>query len=343
MSDDVLFDDPSLPFPQSIPVDDHMTHRGHGVFDTAVIRHGCAYQLDKHLDRLLASAGMAEIPCPRRESMRDIILHTAAASRIEDGYIRFWVTAGRGGFGLSPRECVKPGFYVIVYGDNPTSTSGAWSGVEEGIGGERDTMKEYTGHGDPARGWKVMTTSIAAKPGVFARIKSNNYLQNAMCLMEAEAAGFDQGVFVDDQGHVLEGPNMNVMALTLEGELVTPPLDSVLAGITVQRVQELVQKHLDEGTLGDFEELEPIKKVTQRPIGVDEIKTCAEVMMVGTSVKVFPVIQWGSITIGDGSPGRVALALRNMVDVDMNVRGPGKTGPGDQHVEIPYQMLTRRD
>jgi branched-subunit amino acid aminotransferase/4-amino-4-deoxychorismate lyase len=49
-----------------------------------------------------------------------------------------------------------------------------------------------------------------------------------------------QGVFVDQSGNVLEGPNSNFALLTQEGVLVTPPFDSVLAGITIQRLMELV-------------------------------------------------------------------------------------------------------
>jgi hypothetical protein len=50
-----------------LPLDDHMVHRGHAVFDTATLTDGMLYQLDPHLDRLLRSAQMARIklPAPR--------------------------------------------------------------------------------------------------------------------------------------------------------------------------------------------------------------------------------------------------------------------------------------
>jgi len=41
--------DPAL---MVLPLDDHMVHRGHAVFDTATLTHGMLYQLDPHLDRL---------------------------------------------------------------------------------------------------------------------------------------------------------------------------------------------------------------------------------------------------------------------------------------------------
>jgi 4-amino-4-deoxychorismate lyase len=45
--------DPAL---MVIPFDDHMVHRGHGIFDTAGIVNGKIYDLDAHLDRFLKSA-----------------------------------------------------------------------------------------------------------------------------------------------------------------------------------------------------------------------------------------------------------------------------------------------
>src|ERR1700758_3358651 len=64
--------DPAL---MVLPLDDHMVHRGHAVFDTATLTHGMLYQLDPHLDRLLRSAESARIPLPfSRGQLRYIIL-----------------------------------------------------------------------------------------------------------------------------------------------------------------------------------------------------------------------------------------------------------------------------
>ncbi len=92
--------DPAL---MVLPLDDHMVHRGHAVFDTATLTHGMLYQLDPHLDRLIKSADGARIPPPfPRERLRQIILETAAASRQREGSVRYWLSAGPGGFGLGP-------------------------------------------------------------------------------------------------------------------------------------------------------------------------------------------------------------------------------------------------
>ena len=50
-----------------LPFDDHMVHRGHGIFDTAGIVNGRIYDLDAHLGRFLKSAERSKLalPCPR--------------------------------------------------------------------------------------------------------------------------------------------------------------------------------------------------------------------------------------------------------------------------------------
>lgn len=73
----------------TIPLDDHMVHRGHGVFDTATLRNGRVYRLDAHLQRLQKSAAAAriELPCPI-DRMKEIVLQTCAASGQRDGSVR---------------------------------------------------------------------------------------------------------------------------------------------------------------------------------------------------------------------------------------------------------------
>ena len=62
--------DPAL---MVIPFDDHMVHRGHGIFDTAGLVAGRIYDLEAHLDRFLRSAGALEAGAamPARADARD--------------------------------------------------------------------------------------------------------------------------------------------------------------------------------------------------------------------------------------------------------------------------------
>ena len=60
--------DPAL---MVIPFDDHMVHRGHGIFDTAAIVEGRIYDLEAHLDRFMGSAERSKLALPgSREDIR---------------------------------------------------------------------------------------------------------------------------------------------------------------------------------------------------------------------------------------------------------------------------------
>src|SRR5687768_283536 len=70
--------DPAL---MVIPFDDHMVHRGHGIFDTAGLVAGKIYDLEAHLDRFLLSAERSKLRLPgSRQRIRDLIVTTTAAS-----------------------------------------------------------------------------------------------------------------------------------------------------------------------------------------------------------------------------------------------------------------------
>src|SRR5437867_173491 len=98
-----------------LPLDDHMVHRGHAVFDTAMIVNGKLYQLEAHLERLLRSAEMARLQLPHTPAqLRQIIVDTAAASRQRDASIRYCLFGGPGWFCLVFGECWVSSCYVFI-------------------------------------------------------------------------------------------------------------------------------------------------------------------------------------------------------------------------------------
>ena len=69
-----------------VHMDDHLVHRGHAVFDTAVIVDGFLYQLSEHLQRFQHSAEVAGLILPYSiEQTHRIICETAAASKQING------------------------------------------------------------------------------------------------------------------------------------------------------------------------------------------------------------------------------------------------------------------
>src|SRR3989441_12737129 len=152
-----------------LPFDDHMVHRGHGIFDTAAIQDGKIYDLEAHLDRFVRSARTSKLELPPREEMRDIIVRTTAASGRRDGSIRYWASAGPGSLGLTPAAGAEPGVFVMVFA---------------GLAYPDTWYKQ---------GLRVMTTTYPIKPPLYAVTKMTNYLPNTPMHMEAQKARPDNG------------------------------------------------------------------------------------------------------------------------------------------------------
>jgi 4-amino-4-deoxychorismate lyase len=218
------------------------------------------------------------------EKMKAIILRVAAASGVRDhGQVRYYASAGPGGFALSREECVRSVFYVVVV-----------------------RKKRRAGAGEKPKRLRVVTTPIPIKPGVFATTKTTNYLPNALVVADAIDKRADVGLWVTENGFVGEGPSMNVAFLvpaddagggsggddedeTVCGEafktnkkwkLVSPPTSNILAGCTVARVAELVNdaKVLEHLNVAAFE---------FRDVGVEEGKRARETMLIGSGASSF--------------------------------------------------------
>jgi 4-amino-4-deoxychorismate lyase len=285
--------DPAL---MVLPLDDHMVHRGHGVFDTAALIHGRLYQLDEHLERMRDSAKAAHIPLPMDPAdLRDIVLATSAASGQRDASVRYWLSAGPGGFSLDPGECVGSAFYVIVFKQENCPDSFYENGIT------------------------VVTSGVPIKAPFFARVKSTNYLPNVLVVIEAKEKGAHNGIFVDQRGMVGEGSNMNVGFVTRDGIFRHPPFDSILSGITVRRVAALARRLVEKGDLKD---------VVFADIPLDEGRAAAEMFLIGSTTRVMPVVQWDGRPIGNGRPGPIARKLLELWLAD--VEDPA------QSVAVPY-------
>ena len=284
--------DPAL---MVLPFDDHMVHRGHGIFDTAAIVGGRIYDLEAHLDRFLGSAERSKLVLAgSRAEMRDIIIRTTAASGQREGSIRYWLSSGPGNLDLTPAAGAEPAFFVMIFGG--LSYPERW----------------YT------EGLRVMTTTYPIKPPLYATTKATNYLPNVLMQMEAKQAGFDNGVFIDAAGNVGESSNMNVGFVTEDGVFRHPRFEHVLAGCTSLRLLELARSLVGTTFTG----------VEVADIPVAEARAAREMFMIGSSIKVAPVVQWDGRPMGDGKPGPGARALLSLLENDMRT--------GDRLIDVPY-------
>lgn len=208
---------------------------------------------------------MAKIALPfDRSSIRRILIQTVSASKCTQGSLRYWLSAGPGDFQLSPSGCCTPALYAVVY---------------------QDQSPPYR------KGVKVTTSSIPMKPPQFAIMKSVNYLPNVLSKMEAEEKGAFAAIWLDNEGYVAEGPNMNVAFVTTDKVLRMPHFDKILSGCTAKRAVVLAEELIKEGRLAG---------IRVGDITMQEGKMAEEMMLIGSGVLVLPVLQWDEQIIGNG-------------------------------------------
>src|SRR4029079_8336691 len=168
-------------------------------------------------------------------------------------------------------------------------------------------------------GLRVMTKTYPIKPPLYAITKTTNYMPNVLMQMEAKEAGFDNGVFLDPAGNVGESSNMNVAFVTGGNVLVHPKFDHILSGCTSLRLLELARGLVANGVLAGIE---------VRDIDIAEAHAAREMLLIGSSVKVAPIVQWDTRQIGSGKPGPIASALLRVLEQDMRT--------GDRLIDVPY-------
>jgi 4-amino-4-deoxychorismate lyase len=298
--------DPAL---MVVPIDDHLVHRGHGVFDTATLTDGRLYRLGIHTDRLLRSATLARIEHPwSHDDIVEMVVDTAAASGLRDGSVRYWLSPGPGGFGFSPSECEEACFYCVIF--DPTSL----------FAGGVDIMREGFS--------EVTVRDTPMKPELLATIKSNNYLLNVLTHMEAVDKGGMFGILVTDDGYLAEACVLNASFVTDEGDLVTPPFDGILSGTTVRRILQLAEEVLIPEGL--------VRSAGQAPIRADSRRGTAsrELFLSGGDTHIFPVTSWDGVAVGDGTVGPVARRLLELLEGEASA-GPA-VGSAADFLEVPY-------
>eukprot|EP00850_Spirogloea_muscicola_P014124 SM000099S25230 [mRNA] locus=s99:320196:322461:- [translate_table: standard] len=292
-----------------VNLDDHMCHRGHAVFDTATIWNGYLYELDAHLDRILRSAASAKVQPPfPREHLRSILMRLASVSGVEVGHLRFWLSAGPGGFLLTPKECVPFAPLAVARPCQPScKLSCGRRCIQSAFYAISIAEKHYP---DPDKGVSVVTSTVPIKPPEFATVKSVNYLPNALMQVEAEEQGAFTGIWLDQEGYVAEGPNMNVAFVDASGAFLIPPFDRVLAGCTAKRLIQLAAKVQKQGL---------IDTIRIGRVSVKEARAAPEMMLIGSGTLVTPVVEWDRVLVGSGLPGKATLALRKLMQDDMEL------------------------
>ena len=257
-----------------VSVFDHGLLYGDGIFEGIRFYNGRVFRLEEHLDRLWDSARSICLEIPiSREEMTEALLETIRKNGLRDGYIRQIVTRGVGNLGLNPLQCKRPSIIIIAA-----------------------TIALYPE--EVYRNGLTIVTCATRRMNAAAlnpAVKSLNYLNNVMARIEANLAGADEALMLNDAGNVAECTADNVFIIK-KGQIFTPPITAgALRGITRAVAFEIADE------LGI--------KITETDITRHDVFVADECFLTGTAAEVIPVIKADGRVIGTGKPGPISTRM----------------------------------
>jgi D-alanine transaminase len=262
----------TMPVEQAkVPVWDRGFLFGDSVYEVCRLYGGRCWLEAEHFARLRRSLKELEFPPVDLDRLIDRVYRTIAASGILEGTVYIQITRG-----VAPRSHafpdppVPPTELIVVRPYDDTFTARF-----------RETGARVISH--PDLRWKRCD------------IKSTNLLANCLATEAARRAGCQEAILVDPTGLVTEATHTSLLWVRrgqLEG---TPEGPEILPGTTRQLVLRLI-KNLD------------IPFVESR-VTLDELKAADELILVGTTTEVVPIIRVDDATISGGHPGPVAGRL----------------------------------
>lgn len=212
--------------------------------------------LTPHLDRLFASAKtLAFTDIPSREFIVDAIKQTLKANEMTDNvHIRLTLTRGEKiTSGMDPR-LNQNGSCLIVLAE--------WKPLVY----------------DNDHGIKVISTSQRRNAPQFldSKIHHNNLLNNIIAKIQANVAGKDAGLMLDERGFVAELNGSNVF-MVKNDEVFTPFAHACLPGITRHSVMEMCEK---EGI-----------KISEADLSLAQFYNADGVFATGTMGELTPIVE----------------------------------------------------
>jgi branched-chain amino acid aminotransferase len=125
------------------------------------------------------------------------------------------------------------------------------------------------------------------------------YVNSALATDDVRRAGFDEAIFLSENGHVAEGATCNIF-MVRNRRLITPgPADDILEGITRDCIMQLGARELG-------------LEVVERSIDRSELYVCDELFFTGTAVELGPVTRVDHRQVGTGEIGEITAQLRRL-------------------------------
>ncbi len=255
---------------------DSVVQGGDAVWEGLRLYNGKIFRLDAHLARLRRSAqALAFEKIPSDDEIIAEIRRTLAANSMTDNvHIRLTLTRGvKITSGMDPRlNQHGPTLIVLAEHKPPVYDTG---------------------------GITLITSSVrrSAPDSLDPKIHHNNLLTSILAKIEANVAGADDAIVLDQRGFVAETNATHVFLVT-GGVLGTPTTAACPEGITRQAVLDLAADAGLQCAVGDY--------------SLTQLYAADEVFVTGTMGGLVPVLAVDGRTIGDGKPGPVTRKLTEL-------------------------------
>ncbi|MEL6536546.1 MAG: aminotransferase class IV [Bacteroidota bacterium] len=239
-----------------VSVFDSVVQGGDAVWEGLRLYSEGVFCLDHHLNRLVDSAhAVAFTDIPDKEEVKQAIFDTLKANGMRDEtHMRLTLTRGeKVTSGMDPRLNQK-GSCLIVLAE--------WKPLVY----------------DNSQGIKVVSSAIRRNGPQFldSKIHHNNLLNNILAKVQANVAGVDAAIMLDQNGFISELNDTNLFVIQ-DDQLLTPHADACLPGITRGLVIEVARE------LGI--------SVAERNISLTELYTADEVFATGTMGELTPIVE----------------------------------------------------
>ncbi|MFH1347204.1 MAG: aminotransferase class IV [Candidatus Margulisiibacteriota bacterium] len=254
---------------------------GDGVFESLRTYRGKPFQLEEHIKRLLRGAKLIRLrPLPSASQLKLAALKTVRANNFKEAYIKIILTRGAAkGHGLDIKKSLgKPTVIILVEEQKPYP------------------KKLFV------NGWKAIISSIARPDVPTSRIKSLNYINSVLAMIEAKKSGADEAIMLDERGNIAEGTISNIFIIK-HGTLYTPSKDApILAGLTRNLVIKLAKQSAF--------------RLVEKTITPKELYTADECFATFSGAGVVPITRIWKKKIGSGKCGYITDALIRLYDAE---------------------------
>jgi branched-chain amino acid aminotransferase len=258
-----------------IPVYDHGFLYGEGVYETLRTYNQAPFLYPRHTRRLRASAERLslDVPFDDRQLAAWIDETVAAAGPLREAYIRVLLTRGVGELTYDIGATPAPSLVIIVKPIDEPPARAESEGIKISL---VPILRNHPGSVNPI-------------------IKSNNLLNNAMAMQQANRHDAEEALMCNYRGELSECSQSNFF-LVRDGRVLTPKTEAgLLEGITRAFIFELGQ---EEGI--------EVREATLLPADLDSAQ---EVFITSTTRELSPVTRIDQRVIGSGKPGSLTLQL----------------------------------